>query len=495
MPSEGDSANPAEEGSLPRSIFVREADPRRRMRDAVDSVLSDRFMVFLSLVLVPVLLLPFVAGLSPADSDFLEICDWSVVLLFVAEYTSKLYLARDRWAHFKEPWHLVDLLIVVLPFVQYLPLVGLSTRGSPSLLLRLLRLPRVIAVGGRALGSRIQAIQTKAPTVVEGGPTLIRAVDARSLRVGDGLTWDELEDHLEKEDQEWIDINGLSREGVRRLSALLRVPEPHFKIDLVDETFPHVDYVQKVSLVFLQSGKVRYPDRPEDFLTISRSGMIAICTGSKIISVSRRGIDIFDRVLQSVREEFGLGFVVSVLYGILDQTLKDYRSLLSEIEVEVIRIGEMPRSKLPRDFLERAYGLNREVSRLVSNLVHLKVLVGMIVSNKVPLEGFDDRSEEEFNFLRDEVTYLNEIADDLSENIRSLIDLYINQTSYETNRILKILAVITSIGVIPSAIGGLLGMNLLDVPYAADLWQVVLVLAIAMAFVSYTFIKLGWLRG
>ena len=67
--------------------------------------------------------------------------------------------------------------------------------------------------------------------------------------------------------------------------------------------------------------------------------------------------------------------------------------------------------------------------------------------------------------LQDEVSYLNEIADDLVGNLRSTIDLYINQTGFETNRILKILAVITSMAVIPSAVGGLLGMNLLDVPY------------------------------
>ena len=96
--------------------------------------------------------------------------------------------------------------------------------------------------------------------------------------------------------------------------------------------------------------------------------------------------------------------------------------------------------------------------------------------------------------LQDGVSYLNEIAEDLVNNIRSTIDLCINQTSFETNKILKILAVITSMSVIPSAVGVLLGMNLLDVPYSASLWEVVLVLVISMSFVSYVFIKLGWLK-
>ena len=52
-------------------------------------------------------------------------------------------------------------------------------------------------------------------------------------------------------------------EGLQDASALLGVPQPHFKSDLVDEIFPHVDNVQKASLIFLQSGKVSYPEKPD----------------------------------------------------------------------------------------------------------------------------------------------------------------------------------------------------------------------------------------
>ncbi len=486
---------PKDNGLLARSLFVAEGDPRKNLRDTVNSILSDRFMVFLSFAILPIILIPFAVDLSSSAIEFLDICDWAIIVLFVAEYTSKLYLAKDRLAHFKEPWHLVDLVIVVLPFIQYLPALGLSTRGSPSLLLRLLRLPRALAVGGRALGSRMQTSQGVALESRQEVETVIRVVDSQTLTATDHLTWDDLKSHLVDESQEWLDVRNLTQEGVRRLSALVQVPEPHFKIDLVDEIFPHVDYVQQVSLIFLQSGKVRYPDRPEAFLTISRSGMIIICTGRKIISVSRHGLDVFSGVMESVRRREETSFVVSVLYALLDQTLGEYRSVLSDIEIEVIRIGGTPRSKLPRDFLERVYGLNKEVSRLVSNLVHFKELLSIIESQKVPLEGFDSEAEEDFHVLQDGVSYLNEIAEDLVNNIHSTIDLYINQTSFETNKILKILAVITSMSVIPSAVGGLLGMNLLDVPYSGYLWEVVLVLVISMSFVTYVFVKLGWLKG
>jgi Mg2+ and Co2+ transporter CorA len=121
-------------------------------------------------------------------------------------------------------------------------------------------------------------------------------------------------------------------------------------------------------------------------------------------------------------------------------------------------------------------------------------MLSIIISKKVPLEGFDQSAEEAFHVLQDAAAYLNEIADDLLGNLQSIIDLYINQTSFETNKILKVLAVITSISVIPTAVGGLIGMNLLDAPYGAYLWQVVFMTGAAVAFTTYVFYRLGWLK-
>ncbi|MFB3889759.1 MAG: CorA family divalent cation transporter [Candidatus Bathyarchaeia archaeon] len=480
---------------LPRSLYVPEKDPRRHLREIVDSVLSDRFMMFLSVLLVFIILIPFIITPSPSVVTFLETCDWVIVVLFVIEYVSKLFLAQNRWKHFKSPWHLVDLVIVVLPFIQLFTL-GISVTGSPSLLLRLLRLPRAIAVGGRAVVGRRSSSIALQVEQVKGPDTIISQLDS-DLNASEGsLTWDELKAHiLDSNRQEWLDIHNVSEEGFSTLSEIMGVSRPHFKSRLVDEIYPHIDYVQHVSFIFLQSGEIKYPEHAGHYLTISRSGIIVICNGTKIITVSRHGLDLFQSVLTSVNRAGTDGaFVVKVLYGIMEHMLEEYRAILSEIELEVIKIGGTPRSKLPRDFLERIYQLDREALRLVSNLVHFKEMLSILISKKVPLKGFDQRSEEAFHVLQDDASYLNEIADDLMGNLRSIIDLYINKTSFETNRILKILAVITSISVIPSAVGGLMGMNMLDAPFGAYLWQIILLTGIVMSLVTYIFVKLGWLK-
>src|SRR5271163_4744813 len=94
----------SDEDALPRSIFVPQADPRKDVRETVNSILSDKFMAFLSVILIPIILLPFFFTFSSGVLDFFEICDAVVIIFFVVEYTAKLYLANSRWEYFKSPW-------------------------------------------------------------------------------------------------------------------------------------------------------------------------------------------------------------------------------------------------------------------------------------------------------------------------------------------------------------------------------------------------------
>ena len=453
-------------------------------------------MAFVAFLLVPIIVLPLATPLPESVTTFLYVSDWTIILIFVIEYSSKLYLSENRRQYFLSRWHILDLAIIVFSLLLYLPVFDFRTPGSPSLLLRLLRLPRLVAAGSIAAGGVIQEappVQVEERTEKEAQ---IRSIFAGNLQaVSDHLSWEDLKEHLSTDEHEWLDIHNIPDDGFSRLSQILQVSEPHFKSSLIDELYPHIDSVQASSFIFLQSGRLTYPDEQNLQLKVLRSGFIIICSGKKIISISRHEVDLFKKTLENIRSKtVHRSFVVGVLYEILDSLLGQYRSMLSDIEIDVTRIGQTPRSKLPRDFLERIYAIKREVSRLASNLVHFKSLLGIILSRKVSLEGFDDLAADDFEVLQDGVSYLAEIADDLDENLRSLIDLYINRTSFETNRILKILAVITSVGVIPAAVGSLLGTNLLDTPFQAYLWQITTIVVFGMVFAVYVFVKLGWLK-
>ena len=487
------SDNVDSDSGLPRSLYAPQADPRAHAREMVNSVFSDKFMILLSVIIIPIILSYYIFKLTPAEESFLSIIDWIIVILFVVEYVSKLYLAQNRWQHFKSPWNLVDLFIIAVPFVQLTQVFSVGLQGHPSLLLRLLMIPRTFAIGGRAaIGRRQKKLPAAIPS--EQPETVIMRVD--SDRTVQALSWDQLQAHAaDSAVQEWIDIRNISDEGFTRLSEILGIPEPRLKSGLIDEIYPHIDHAEDASFIFLQSGKVVYPQNAASYLTIVRSGVVIIYSRNKIFTVSKHSVDLVKKAAAALpKAKFDGGFTATTLYAIIMSILTDYKKLLSETELEVLKIGGLPKAKLPKDFLERMYRFEKEVSRVVSNLVHFKEMLTLINSGNMLVDRFSRDEAQSFQVLQDTTAYLNDLAGDLAGNMQGIIDLYINQTSFDTNRILKVLAVITAISVIPSSIGGVMGMNLLDVPFAAVLWQMVLVIGIIMAFMAYVTLKLGWLK-
>ncbi len=88
-----------------------------------------------------------------------------------------------------------------------------------------------------------------------------------------------------------------------------------------------------------------------------------MCSGSKLISVSRHNIDLLNRLsVENLKKGSRVRslLLVAVLFAVLDSLLSEYRELLSKIEIDVIKITNIPRSKLPQDFLERIYQLLRK---------------------------------------------------------------------------------------------------------------------------------------
>ncbi len=478
---------------LPRSIFVQDEDPRRDAREAVDAVLSDGFMAAISILLVPIIVLPFFVTLPAAVANAFQVGDIVIILVFVVEYGSKLYLALDRRAFVRSPWHLLDLAVIVLSFVSYLPILGLHGTGSVILLLRLLRLPRVFAVAGRATSLGVApAADTTGPPPAPPEP-ILRQLDPGHLLEAREISWAELEQHLATTEVEWIDLSRLSESALVRLSAAIRVPIHHFRYDQLDDIWPHFSRLESAVLLFLQSGEIRYPTTSREFYTIARRGAILVLRGPKVLTVTPEGVDAIDRVRATldVATTNAENFRARVVEGVLEAMLQNYRGLLADVELEIAQIGRAPRSRLPKDFLARVYELQKAISRLAANIGHFRELLGRFASGRVTVEGEEAGAKERFESLADEVSYLSDLASDASESVGTIIDIYVNQSSFETNRVLKILAVITAVTLIPATLGSVLGI---DGPYDFVLWQITLIIVFGMVFVTYVFLKLGWLR-
>jgi Mg2+ and Co2+ transporter CorA len=96
--------------------------------------------------------------------------------------------------------------------------------------------------------------------------------------------------------------------------------------------------------------------------------------------------------------------------------------------------------------------------------------------------------------LTEDVEYLYETVVNIREGVLSVIELHLNVVSFEMNRVMRVLAVVSVLGLIPGVVGGMFGMNLIDNPWKFTLPQVAFFVVFSMISCLYFFFVKGWLR-
>jgi Mg2+ and Co2+ transporter CorA len=489
------SKNPPAHKPRRRLLVFSHPDTRKRFRDLVDLLLPDGLMVFLAILLVPVVLIPIFVDLSNSWLSAFQFMDYVILAIYVLEYVLKLALAENVVKHFINPWHILDLVIISLPLVSLLPFAsaGLSVH-SP--LLRLIRIVRILAVGGRTVDRRIRMISEPAQTTsARKSPVVLKVVDGHLDSPPTTISIEKIPQYLQNKANTWIDISSVSEDNLDALSAVLGIPRLILESELVEESYPRVDYFETYSMIFTRIADYKLLDGDNLRLQVSRSGLLTICYGQNIITLSTTKTDAFEKTLEKARKMNSAqeSSVVIVLYSILKHVLEKNKRIIAALEHQLVEMESVPLKSRPSNFLETSFYLRKEVNQLVPALLHLKEVISIIADKRVPLAGFNESHEKVFDILQDEAGYQYETAINARDNLLSLIDLYINTTSYQTNKVMRIIAVFTLMGIIPAVIG-LLGSNIIGNPWNIELWQVFSIVGGAMLVMGWIFYRLGWLK-
>lgn len=472
------------------------ADRRAYFREIVDLILPDSLMIFLAIVMIPLILVPVFVNIPAGLNSFFIYSDYFVLGVFVIEYMAKALLAPSIIKHVLNPWRILDFFIVIISIVSVLPLLN-SKFGFYPLLLRLIRIVRVAALGSRTVDRRIQMKSVSARYIQkEVLPISVRVMDNRLENTYINVTLDKMKEYLGDPSQTWVDISGVSEVHLDRLSEILGIPRIILESELSEESYPRVDYFEHFAMIFTRIADViTERSEPEQFY-VKRNGILVICCGQNIITLSRTGSNIFDLILQRAKKVHSAEepLIVSILYTILKFILEQDKQIARVLETELMKLESVPSNKRPPGFLETAFQFRKEVNQLVPSLLHLKEIIDMITSRRLPLEGFGEKHVKIFDMLLDETVYLYDTASDARDDLQSLVDLYINTTSYQMNRVMRVIAVLSSLSILPGILG-LLGSNILGNPWDIQLWQVFALLGVVMATMIWIFFRMGWLKG
>jgi len=485
------------------------------MRIAVDRIFNDDLMIALAAILAAMVILQIFVDFSNGMDILFDYINYFIIVIFAAEYALKLYTSESRISFASDPLHILDLVIIVLALfdiskIGYISVLQNQAQLSP--ILRLVRvLPRVLP---RVLLTFFLAGRTAKR--MEHEKSIETKLDRPALQVStfsskgniSRLKSEDFGQLYAPDEPLWIDFQQIGEADLDAIERATKIPNNLIENKLIRESFPRIDHIEGVPTIFLWDSKIKTETPKSDnsskeTLNIGTNNMLIVCLERKIVTLSRDTSDLFDKISRDLAEkEKNLQqpvsptdeeFTVKVLYHLLWQKLIDYGEIVQRIEQKTIGFEEIPVDKTSPQFLEETFHFKKEIQKIRSNLWHFHQVLHQLTDKKNS-SILKIKNIEEFNNLHAESEYLLETAENIKESLISLIELHINTVSYDMNRVMKVIAVITCLAVIPSIIGGLLGVNLKDQPYELTIGEVFFLVSSLMILGIYIFYKMDWLR-
>lgn len=286
----------------------------------------------------------------------------------------------------------------------------------------------------------------------------------------------------------WIDFNEPSEEEIE----MLRNPLSFHPLSIEDciHTLqrPKLDYYDDYHFFVFQALNAKSMQKEEVDLFLGPNYIVTFH------SVTNREIeDVWKRLeLAKTPGEWNPSIV---LYHVLDKIVDNYFPHVYRIEDLLNEIDENSDERSMEELLEDLFDTRHELLSLRHTITPMRDLVyRMIYSHR--LEGILAQKEY-FADIHDHLLRLAEKVEASRELTTDIRDSYLSMNAHETNRVMKVLTVITTIFMPLTFIAGIYGMNFENMPELS--WQFGYFAALfAMSFIGlmmfFWFRKKGWFK-
>lgn len=440
--------------------------------------LSETLMGFLALAALGTGLAPFLFSLTPAAESAVDAFEWVIVGLFALEYLVHLAVAPDRGAYLRDPWRILDAAIVLGSLASLLPSVTDAARTMPAL--RILRLLRAVLFGVRA-GHGVSAPAVPPARGNPEGPPRVSRLRSGSAGPQTG-EWADLLRWAASPTGEWVHASNLPPQRLREAAEAAGVPHVMVEAALNESSYPRLESGPRWSALTLSvPSKSDLLHRDPVLMLLSRDDVLSLALHPLELGKSPEGFE-------------GLPWGPQCALDVVRRVLGRNEELAGRLEREVRDLESLPADESPDRFFEATFRLKRALSVAKGDLWRLRGVLEMLGEGRRVLPGLDEAGRAAAARLAEEADYLYETVDNTRESVLSLIDLHINVASHETNRFMRLVAIASTLGLIPAITGGLMGMNLVDSPWPVTLGQVAFVTLILILGVLYAFLAKGWLK-
>ncbi|KGR91742.1 metal transporter [Ureibacillus massiliensis 4400831 = CIP 108448 = CCUG 49529] len=183
-----------------------------------------------------------------------------------------------------------------------------------------------------------------------------------------------------------------------------------------------------------------------------------------------------------------------VFYEVLDKIVDNYFPIVYKIEDELESMIKRTENKSMNQLMDELF----ETRNMLLNLLHIvnpmrDLLYRMLNSHHLNLNRIEERKEY-FNDIYDHLLKLSEMVMTNREVTADIRDSYLSLNSHQTNNVMKMLTIITSIFAPLTFIAGIYGMNFENIPELT--WEYGYFLSLGlMGFIGVAMLLWFWRRG
>jgi Mg2+ and Co2+ transporter CorA len=237
--------------------------------------------------------------------------------------------------------------------------------------------------------------------------------------------------------------------------------------------------------------------RPGDVPEVDRiSVTLVVAENGVLLTIASRDCDLRQRMAhwmgQAADVDIPLAALVTEAY--FRTVLEQNEEVLASLEVHIRAMEDVPIARAGEDFFRMAFRMRRHFSHIKADLWRLGGILDAIEAGRVRVPERGTGQDRVFTAISDQADYLYETANNLQDELIALIELHLNTVSFEMNRFMRLLAVVSVLGLAPATVGGLLGMNILGAPWPVTLEQVTYFVGLAVLSVLYVFMTRGHLK-
>ena len=302
---------------------------------------------------------------------------------------------------------------------------------------------------------------------------------------------------VEHDSLRWIDYTDPNKESLDKIASELNLESQVLYNCLDTDYLPHIETYPSAQFIIL---RLMEPYSKPDANSVQElTTKIALFVHSnQIVTIHRLPLKEISEVGKKIKELENLNLTKSILLSYLyEQVSFGFDKPLTELEFKLHTLEEnLFKKSKPKTFLQEGFYLKRKASAFKKVLKLTIELLGKLIMHM-------DCQHDQFVQSKDRLERSLFYAEDVYDNIQSLLNLHMsiesqktNEASFRTNEIMRVLTVLTIFFLPLNFIAGVFGMNFQSVPLLTHpegfAISIVIMVVISLVLVIYL-LKQGWL--